>query len=275
MLWWRRYNIKGGNIYRKLTVPLTLIFLSLVIATIDFRREIAFPAFTLSFFSPIQRGIAFSAEWLRNVFSPEEIREQEELIKKIEFLESQITRLEEERLENIRLRRLLQFKEREEFSELLGRAIGARVIGRNPRSWHQTLFIDRGKEDGIAAGMPVISYEGIAGYLSEVGLGVAEVRLILCSDVSVGAIVQRNRAAGIVTGKGGATGLCEMIYLPLDADVREGDIVISSGAGGKYPPGIKLGSVLSITKEDYFQRAVILPAVDFSRLEEVLVLKER
>jgi rod shape-determining protein MreC len=202
-------------------------------------------------------------------------REREKLIKDIELLESQVVGLEEAKLENIRLRRLLQFKEREEFGELLERTVGAIVIGRDPVSWHEALFIDRGIEDGIAAGMPVINYEGIVGYISQVGFGAAKVRLILSSDVSVGAIVQRTRTAGVVIGKGGATGLCEMIYLPIDADIKEGDIVVSSGVGEKYPPGIKLGSVLSVVKEDYFQRALIFPAVDFSKLEEVLVLKEK
>ena len=266
--------------HRKLAIPLILAFLSLVIATIDFRRGIASSAFILSFFSPIQRGIASSVQRLLNIEEGvfmrfEEVREREKLIEDIELLESRITKLEEARLENIRLRRLLQFKEREEFNELLGRTVGARVIGRDPVSWHQALFIDRGGEDGVAVGMPVINYEGIVGYLGQVGLGAAEVRLILSSDVSVGAIVQRTRAAGVVMGKGGATGLCEMIYLPMDADIREGDIIVSSGVGEKYPPGIKLGSVLSIVKDDYFQRAIILPAVDFSKLEEVLVLKEK
>ena len=199
-------------------------------------------------------------------------REREKLIRDIGLLESWVTRLEEARLENIRLRKLLQFKEREDFNELLERTVGARVIGRDPVSWHQALFIDRGAEDGVAVGMPVINHEGIVGYLSQVGLSAAKVRLILSSDIFVGAIVQRTRVAGVVMGKGGATGLCEMMYLPIDADIREGDIIVSSGVGEKYPSGIRLGSVLSVVKEDYFQRAIILPVVDFSRLEEVLVL---
>ncbi len=257
-----------------------MTFLSLVIATIDFRRGIAPSAFTLSFFSPIQQRITSSMQWFLNIregvfMRLDMAREREKLIKDIELLESQVVGLEEAKLENIRLRRLLQFKEREEFGELLERTVGAIVIGRDPVSWHEALFIDRGIEDGIAAGMPVINYEGIVGYISQVGFGAAKVRLILSSDVSVGAIVQRTRTAGVVIGKGGATGLCEMIYLPIDADIKEGDIVVSSGVGEKYPPGIKLGSVLSVVKEDYFQRALIFPAVDFSKLEEVLVLKEK
>jgi len=266
-------------LHRKLAIPLILIFLSLVIATIDFRRGIASPGFTLSFFSPIQQSITTSMQWFLNirerVFIRFDVDEREKLIRDIGLLESQVARLEEARLENIRLRKLLQFKEGEEFSELLGRTVGARVIGRDPVSWYQALFIDRGKEDGVTAGMPVINYEGIVGYVSQVGLGAAKVRLILSSDVFVGAIVQRIRAGGVVTGKGGATGLCEMIYLPLDADIREGDIVVSSGVGGKYPSGIRLGSVLSVVKEDHFQRALIFPAVYFSKLEVVLVLNEK
>ncbi|MBT9137809.1 MAG: Cell shape-determining protein MreC [Syntrophomonadaceae bacterium] len=267
-------------LHRKLAIPLILIFLSLVIATIDFRRGIASPAFTLSFFSPIQQRITTSVQWFLNIRERVFMRfdlvaEREKLIRDIELLQFQVAMLEEVRLENIRLKRLLQFKEREEFSELLGRTVSARVIGRDPVNWYQALFIDRGKDDGVTAGMPVINYEGIVGYISEVGFSTAKVRLILSNDVSVGAIVQRIRAEGVVTGKGGATRLCKMIYLPIDADIREEDIVVSSGVGGKYPSGIRLGSVLSVVKEDYFQRAIIFPAVDFSKLEEVLVLKEK
>ncbi|MCD5401055.1 rod shape-determining protein MreC, partial [candidate division NPL-UPA2 bacterium] len=186
-------------------------------------------------------------------------------------LRAKITELEEERLENQRLRRLLAFRERISFEELLVESVGAKVIGRDPTNWHRIVTIDKGRSEGIQRGMPVITAEGIVGYVSKAARNASQVRLILDGAASVGGLVQRSREFGVVRGRG--SNLYEMAYLSPEADIKEGDLIISSGLGGKYPAGLRIGKVVSVKRKGYLQKAEVLPAVDFSRLEEVLVLK--
>lgn len=258
--------------YKKALIPGILIFLSFLILTLRSASESSSGAF-LSLLAPLQRTL--TSGWNRLAGFKEKLSadvNENSLREEINRLRAKITELEEERLENQRLRQLLSFKERKSFAELLAVSVGAKVIGREPTNWYQTVVIDKGKIEGIQKGMPVITAEGVVGYISEVTRNTSRVQLILDRAASVGGLVQRSRENGVVRGKG--DNLLEMIYLFPGADIQEGDLIISSGLGGKYPSGLRIGKVVSLKKEGYLQKAEILPAVDFSRLEEVLVLKK-
>jgi len=245
--------------------------LSFLILT--FKPTSKFPARVfLSLLAPFQS--ALTSGWNRLVSFKEKLStdsDREILQKEINRLRAKITESEEERLENQRLRQLLAFKERKSFEELLAESVGAKVIGREPTNWYRIVTIDKGRNEGIQKGMPVITVEGIVGCISEVTRNASQVRLILDRSASVGGLVQRSRENGVVRGKG--TNLCEMVYLPPNADIKEDDLIISSGLGDIYPAGLRIGKVVSVKKESYLQKAQVLPVVDFSRLEEVLVLK--
>lgn len=257
--------------HKKALVPGILIFLSFIILTLNSTSESPSSVF-ISLLAPFQNKLTSGWNWLvrlREKLSADS--DKESLQEEISRLRTKITELEEERLENQRLRRLLTFKGRKSFEEVLAGSVGAKVIGREPTNWYRIVTIDKGRSEGIQKGMPVITAEGIVGYISEVARNASQVRLILDGAASVGGLVQRSRENGVVRGRG--TDLCEMVYLSPHADIEEGDLIISSGLGGRYPSGLRIGRVVSVKRESYLQKAELLPAVDFSRLEEVLVLK--
>lgn len=152
------------------------------------------------------------------------------------------------------------------------RAVTARIIGKDATNWFRTVLIDRGSGDGIERNTPVITPQGVVGRVVEVAPIVARVQIVTDPVSSVSASVQRTRVVGIATGDGGPT--LRLRYLPLMADVAVGDRVITSGMGGVFPRGIPLGTVSAVDRRSgaLFQEAVLEPAVDLSRVEEVVLL---
>jgi rod shape-determining protein MreC len=161
-------------------------------------------------------------------------RENILLKEKIKELESQVQDLKEIDRENQRLRGLLDFKKRREFS-----TISAQVIARDLSIWSDTAIIDKGSSGGIAVNMAVVTEDGLAGRITEAGTGISRVLLITDPDSRVGAVLQDSRELGIVEGT--LRSVLKMRYLNIDADVREGDTVLTSGFGGNFPKGILIG----------------------------------
>jgi rod shape-determining protein MreC len=194
--------------------------------------------------------------------------EKSDLKRMVRELENDLAELEENRLENERLRRLLGFKQK------LGKvSIPALVIGRDPNNWSSVVFIDKGVNDGIAKDTVVISGQGLIGRVRESGKTSSKVMLINDVDSKVGAIVQRNREQGLLVGTPG--GACKLIYLSFDSDVSEGDKILTSGMGGIYPKEILIGDVASVAKEKgrMYKYAIVEPSSELSKLEEVLCIK--
>ncbi|MGH7900979.1 MAG: rod shape-determining protein MreC [Thermodesulfobacteriota bacterium] len=174
-------------------------------------------------------------------------------------------RLSEMKLQNERLRKLLEFKEYTSFQTLT-----ANVIAGSPSSLRtEIVMIDGGKEDGILEGMPVATYEGIVGRVYEAGDKNSQVILITDPLSAVDAYIHRNRARGVIKGTGDG---CVMDYIENHTDLSIGDKVISSGKDGFFPKGILIGSVSKIEKKEGFLRAQVTPNVELDSLEEVLVI---
>lgn len=182
-------------------------------------------------------------------------------------LRSRVAELEEARLENERLRRLLAFAEASELD-----AVGARVIGRPVSAWEGTLLIDRGSHDGVGLGMPVVAPEGLLGQTVEVTGRTAKVRLITDQRSGVAALLQPSRAEGIV--RGSIEGHLSLEYVSREVTVTVGDVVLTSGMGGVYPKGLLVGEVSSYGLEDndLYPRIGVRPSARFARIEEVIVL---
>jgi rod shape-determining protein MreC len=183
------------------------------------------------------------------------------------ILQRRIDQLEEQVLETQRLQGLLAMREawRAEF-------VAARVVGKDATNWFKTILIDRGSRAGMRRNLPVIAPDGLVGRIVDVTPSTAKVQLITDPVSAAGALMQRTRVTGIVTGNLGA-GL-RVRYLPLLADVVVGDEVVTSGMGGIFPKGIPVGRVTAVerTSGALFQEAVLQPKVDLGRLEEVVVL---
>jgi rod shape-determining protein MreC len=173
----------------------------------------------------------------------------------------------ETQLANERLQRLLGMEK-----QVSRQMIAARVVGKDPSPWFQTIMVDKGTADGVQRGEPVINPEGIVGLVVDVTAHYAKVMLITDPNSAVDAIIQESRARGIV--KGGMSGYCMLNFVLRKHNVRKGQVVISSGMDGVFPKGLPIGKVSAIVKEEagIFQDVTIEPYVDFERLEEVLIV---
>jgi len=147
------------------------------------------------------------------------------------------------------------------------------VVGADTNPYLRYVTINVGSLEGIEVGMPVVSNgPGLVGRVAQVGPRAAQVQLLIDSDSAVAALLQTSRVTGLVAGQ--PDGTLRMEYLPQEETISVGDIVLTSGLGGFMPKGLVIGQVTEVQQMDYalFQAAVVRPAVDFSRLELVLVL---
>ncbi len=151
--------------------------------------------------------------------------------------------------------------------------IGARIIAYDPSLWSRAAIIDQGQAQGVKEGMPVLAPQGIVGRVVEAYPQYAKVMLIVDRKSGADAMVQRTRVRGILKGMGGNR--CSLEFVPKNADVRVGDLVLASGLVGLYPKGLVFGKVTKAIKNDpgVFQKIEVTPSVDLSALEEVLVVK--
>jgi len=178
-------------------------------------------------------------------------------------------RLQEERALAQRaedLRQLLELRQRAELD-----TTAAEIIAASASPEFRTVTIDKGSTDGLQADMAVISPAGVVGRLILPSRRAAKVQLLIDRNAAAGAIIERSRAQGVVVGFG--TGELRMDYVSATADVKAGDLVITSGIDGIYPKGFVIGTVDSVDKgTGTYHEVRVRPAVDFSRLEEVLVV---
>ncbi len=170
-------------------------------------------------------------------------------------------------LENIRLRRLLGFRDRPEFDYL-----AAEVIARNPALNLASLLLDKGMEDGVHVGQAVITAEGLAGVVHHAGKGSAVVQLATDRNFAASVRVERSRVDGILRWKQGETLRVDGVARNLD--VKKGDRIVTSGLGGVIPGGIPVGLVTHVarSREELFLQVDVDPYVSFARLEEVFVV---
>jgi rod shape-determining protein MreC len=194
--------------------------------------------------------------------------ENEELQQMVDQLIIENVRLREAEIENVTLREQLNFKQASPSFELLS----AQVIGRDPTNLAGYLIIDRGTEEGVAVGMPVLTDRGLVGRVTETAPHSAKVLLITDPSSAVNALIQESRATGVVQGRVGQ-GLT-MRYIQQTEEIKPGDLVLTSGLGGNFPTRLIIGQVTGVTKKDVelFQEAEVRPSVDFGRLEMVMVL---
>jgi rod shape-determining protein MreC len=185
-----------------------------------------------------------------------------------ERLRVQALQAADTRDENARLRQLLALRDRLPLSTLAGD-----VIGREAGGWVRTLTINRGRGDGIGQQTPVIVPAGLVGRVVQVRARAAVVQLLNDPTSTVGAVVQRTRTAGLVEGDPGGT--VRFKFMARDGTgVAPGDLIVTSGLGALFPKGLPVGRVIAIEDKGsaLFHFAVVAPAVDFSRVEEVLLL---
>ncbi|MFH0872808.1 MAG: rod shape-determining protein MreC [bacterium] len=189
-------------------------------------------------------------------------------------LKEEVSRLKQEEMllseakrENERLHRLLQMRD-----NVAVPTVAAMVIGKDPSNWFRSILIDKGAREGVSRDSAVLCPQGLVGRVIEVMEQTSRVQLITDPNCAVGALIQRTRVGGVVVGEVGP--YCRLKFLPRDAEVSVGDLVLTSGLGGLTPKGIPIGLVTAVQKKEnaLFQEAHLAPKVDLFRIEEVLVL---
>jgi len=185
----------------------------------------------------------------------------------LDFLGLENQQLREHFLENQRLKALLDFKQ--QFSY---RMLPAEIIGRDPSSWFKTILINRGTRSGVERGSGVISPLGVVGTVIETAPNSAKVLLITDQNSTIDIIVSRTRVRGIL--EGWTENACTVNYVVKQEDVTKNDHIVSSGLNAIFPRGILVGTVTESNNDPdgFFKHIAVSPAVDFSKLNEVLVV---
>ncbi len=273
-------RIRDFFLFRRFSLPIFIIlFLLFALVLMSLRAKQRkgvdfFDALVMEICSPFQKGATFVIKTVQGTFQQYvfliNLEEENRMLKqKIGELQEQNHRMKEMKLANERLRKLLQFREKNPSS-----MIGAEVIGQDPSSWFKSVTIDKGERDGVKKGMAVISPAGVIGQILKTASHYAIVLLLTDYNSAIDSIVQRTRAKAIVEGKG--ENRCQLKYLLRADEVAVGDVVVTSGLGGNFPKGLMIGEVKKVDKKGHgvFQYAELVPSVDLTQLEEVFVIME-
>jgi len=230
--------------------------------------------------SPLQKVFYVSAGWIEgNVAFLGEMNtlrdKNRELNEKVTMLEQEKQKYSEMVNENKRLREVLGLKEQYNQFEF----IGANIIAKDPGNWFYVFTADRGSKDGVSNNQPVVTSNRLIGRVLQTGFNSSKIISIIDSDSSVHGRLSRTREYVVIRGDLTLReqGLCKMEFIPLEADIEVGDIVETSGLGEIYPKGIIIGKIKEIrqSSRDINRYAIIEPAVDFKRLEEVFIWKTK
>ena len=232
----------------------------------------------LALSAPIQSIAASTARAVSDFFSDYvyliEVRQENDRLRaRLARLDQQHEQLTAEALENRRLRSLLSLRER-----VGGQVIAAQVIGRDVSPFFRVtrVEVDRGERDHVREGMPVVAARGLVGQIRRTWGRYSDVLLAVDEGSAVDVIIQRTGSRGMLRGTGEDDRYMSRIeYLGRDDDVRVGDLVHTSGLGQRFPASILVGRITRVVRADSgkFQEVEVAPAVDFSTLDEVLVLE--
>jgi rod shape-determining protein MreC len=222
--------------------------------------------------APVQKVLIQSVRyverlWLNYFYLVDLRKENLRLKQEIDALRMENYRYREQVTTQQRLRELLQFK-----NTLDWPVVAAQVIGRDPSGWFESVIIDKGRNSGLKVNMPVVNAGGVVGQTVSVSLNYSKVLLIVDQNSAVDSLIQRSREKGIV--KGLPPRMCKLDYVLKTADVVPGDVVVTSGVGGVYPKGLPVGEVQEVRDIpwEFFKDIKVGPRVDFSKLEELLVI---
>lgn len=150
--------------------------------------------------------------------------------------------------------------------------VSAAVIGRDPSPFLQYVIINQGSDDGLRRGMPVVSSQGLIGRVAAVTANAARVQLISDPSSTVNVKLKNTGAESSLTGS--ITGELTLESIPQEASVSTGELILTSGLGGNYPPDILVGQVTGVRQSpvELFQTALVQPVEDFSKLDIVMVI---
>jgi len=252
-----------------------LVAINLIVLSVSGKHH--YPPYTLgrvalTVISPFQEALTHTIRYTKSIwrhyfFLVSAARENENLRKSLSHVIQKNNEYREIEISNDRLRKLFDFRQ-----NIANEVLAAEVIGIDPSPWYRAIIIDKGKADGVKRGLPVIIPEGVVGQVIDSSEQYSKVLLVIDQNSAVDALVQRNRARGII--KGISSDQCIFKYVLRRHDIETGDSVIASGLDGVFPKGLRIGYVTEKTERNsgLFQEVRVTPFVDFEKLEEVLIL---
>lgn len=247
--------------YKNFSSLFLTVFLSLFLlnAGMEKQHQIA-RTLTVSIFFPFQFTVS-QVQRIKNIFA-----DNENLKEKNALLELKLSELSAKEAENKRLRKLIDLDEQFKY-----RLLSSRTMVREPSYKLRSLVLNKGLTDGVATFMPVVSGEGVVGKVIQVMSGISMVQLITDPSARTSVMLLKNGNVAILKTITGRTFIAKY---RTHVDVQEGDTLVTSGLGGIYPRGIKIGTVSKIkeSSEPLFKDVYIDPAADFDHLEELFIV---
>ncbi len=271
---------KQGNGHRTLRIvllsavllTLTLIFL---VSTLGGRKFGTVHKLVLELTGPAQSALSSVTEYVKylqkDYIALVEVREENRrLWRELQECRETANRNREALAVNTRLRKLLAFRES---ANLPMQA--ARIIGKDPSLWFRTVIVDRGSNDGIVKGLPVVNGDGIVGQVYTVSPNYSKILLAISPSSAIDVLLQKSRVRGILKGTG--TLSYKLEYVLKTVDVQEGDHVVTAGYGGFFPTGMPVGVVSKVIRKrrGMFLEIEVAPSVDFLTLEDLLIIEQQ
>lgn len=259
-------------------IVLSVAFLGIIIYTVNSESKDAISSGVGSTINPLQKVVYTISDKVKGTldfflnFSKVK-EENKDLTKENIELKDKLLEYDKFKNENEQLREILNFKDSKDNYEY----VGCEIIGYSGESYTQGYVINKGEKDGLKKGMVVVSNQGLVGQVTSTGSNWAIVESLLNENIAVSVMVNSTRETngilkGYVTRANG--GLTKVTNLPLNSEIKEGDVILTSGLGQIYPKEIRIGEVLSVETDDIrvMKSAIVKPYVDFNKLENLFVI---
>ena len=259
-------------------IVLSVAFLGVIIYTINNEEKGAVSSGVGSAINPLQKVVYSINNKIKGTLDfflnfSEVKNENYELTKENIELQNKLLEYDTLKEENDRLREVLNFKNsKNDYSYM-----GCNIIGYSGESYSDGYIIDKGENDGILKGMVVISDKGLVGQVTSTGTNWAIVESLLNENIAISVKVNSTgETAGILKGyvTRSNSGLTKITNLSLDSEIKEGDVIVTSGLGQVYPKDIRIGEVVSVESDEIkvMKTAIVKPYVDFDKLEDLFVI---
>lgn len=268
--------------YRNVSILAAAVFLQLIGLAYQVKKQTGkdseessrlIRVWTVSAISPLEKGIVrlqtgTSNLWHNYVYLRGVRQENRDLKDKLQQLQLEQVRLQQDAVQARRLQSLLGFKE-----QFIDQTVAAQVIGSSGSEQSRVVYLDKGSQDGIKQGMPVISADGIVGKVILVQRSVSQVLLINDQTSGVGTILEQSRLQGVLKGR--ASGELVLDKVMSEEDVKTGERVLTSGGDQIFPKGLPVGTIGEVKRGGEFLQVQVKPAAALNHLEEVLVITKK
>jgi len=262
-------------------IVLSVGFLALIVYTVKKENRSIIENGAGSTLNPLQsvvyNGTSKVKETLDFFLNFSEVKAQnKELVEKNEELENKLATYSDLKEENDRLRDVLKFTEQRNNYNY----IACDIISNSGGSFLNGYVVNKGKNDNVQKGMIVIAAQGLVGQVTSVGSNWSIVQSLVNENIAVSVMVQSTRdATGYIKGftDNKNTNLAKVYDLPMESEVKEGDVIMTSGVGMLYPKEIRVGEVIKVEEDKVrvMKSAIVKPYVDFNKLEELFIVSPK